>query len=432
MSMPAGLDAWLQHLEALRPEHIELGLGRTRRVAEAAGLLSPDSVVITVAGTNGKGSVCAMLDSILRAAGYRVGLYTSPHLLHFQERIRLDGANIGDDALCAAFAAIESARGETPLTYFEFTTLAAMAAFRSAGVEVVILEVGLGGRLDAVNVFDADCALVTSVDLDHQDWLGDSREAIGREKAGIYRAGRPAICADPHPPQSLLQQAAELGADLWLAGRDYTLEADRQQWSYRGRDWQRAGLPWPALRGSYQLANAGAALAVLEALGTRLPVAMGDIRHGLLEVQWPGRFQIIPGRPVVILDVAHNPHGARALRAALENQGFFENTWAVVGMLADKDSGGVFKALEGVVTQWAVCGLSGPRGLDAEALAMRLQASGSPAAAQPYATPEAAFRAVYGAAGENDRIVVLGSFLTVAAVLALVEDGAYRNLRHGH
>lgn len=427
MTAGKSLSQWLEHLELLRPEHIELGLERSRQVAARAGLLQPTCPIITVAGTNGKGSVCAMLASILHCAGYKVGLYTSPHLVRFEERIRIDGQMIVDARLCEAFAAIEAARADTPLTYFEFTTLAAVAAFQAAEVDVMVLEVGLGGRLDAVNVFDADCAVVTSIDLDHQAFLGSTREAIAREKAGVYRGGRPAICADPAPPATLIDYAQAIGADLWLIGRDFGYQFEPQQWSYWGREWRRASLAWPALRGQYQLQNASCALAVLESLQERLPVAMSDVRRGLLEVEWPGRFQVLPGRPTVILDVAHNPHAARALRSALDSMGYFPRTHAVLGMLADKDIDGVLQALAGVIDHWYLASLDGPRATRAEQLAQLLQPHAGQAGVSCHGDVMQAFAHAYKQAADNDRIVVFGSFYTVSAVLA--QTGDYRKLR---
>lgn len=431
-SMLRTVEEWLGHLESLRPELIELGLDRTRRVAESMGLLSHFCPTITVAGTNGKGSVCAMLTSILRTAGYKVGVYTSPHLLQFQERIQIDGELIDDADLCAAFSAVEVARGETPLTYFEFSTLAAVYAFRQAAVDVMVLEVGLGGRLDAVNVFDSDCAVVTSIDLDHQSFLGDTREAIGFEKAGVFRAGCPAICADNNPPQSLIDHAQTLSADLWLIGRDFGFQFEPQQWSYWGKQWRRASLAWPALRGHYQLQNASTALAVLEVLQQQLPVAMSDVRRGLLEVEWPGRFQVLAGRPTVILDVAHNPHAAGALRQALDTMGYFPHTHAVVGMLTDKDMQGVLACLGDAIDHWHLASLDGPRGASAQQLQEALPKNKRAAMSYvQYASPDAAFAQAYKQAADNDRIIVFGSFYTVSAVLAQTRSTDYRNLRDG-
>jgi len=261
--------------------------------------------VIIVGGTNGKGSTCAMLECILLCSGYRVGLYTSPHLLAYNERVRIDGRPASDEMLCASFAEVEAARGDTPLTYFEFGTLAAWQAFAAAGVEAIILEVGLGGRLDAVNVFDADCAVVTAVDLDHMDYLGVTREKIGFEKAGIFRSGRPAIVGDAQPPQSLLEHSRGIGADLQVLDRNFGYLAEQGQWTFWSRRGRRGGLAHPALRGAIQLANASSAIAALEAMAERLPVSMQDIRRGLAEVTLPGRFQVLPGRPLQALPPNH-------------------------------------------------------------------------------------------------------------------------------
>ncbi len=286
--------------------------------------------VVTVAGTNGKGSTCAMLESILRCAGFRVGLYTSPHLVAYNERVRIDGNDATDAALIAAFDAVEDARVATrgtdgapvALTYFEFGTLAALWLFARANLDVLVLEVGLGGRLDAVNVVDPDVAVLTSVAIDHVDYLGPTREDIGREKAGIFRAGRPAVCADPAPPASVVAAAQASGAQLLVIGRDYGYVNEGRQWRFRGPRGERFGLPVPALRGAYQLANAATVLAVLDLLHARLPVSAGAVREGLLAVTLPGRFQVLPGRPVTVLDVAHNPHAARALADALADMGY--------------------------------------------------------------------------------------------------------------
>lgn len=419
----ASLQKWLAYLESLHPTAIELGLDRVRKVAQRLGF-SLDCVKIVVGGTNGKGSTCAMLEAMLLAAGYKVGLYTSPHLIDFNERVRLNGQLISDAALIEQFCAVEAARGDVSLTYFEFTTLAALRQFSQAGLDAVVLEVGLGGRLDAVNIVDADCAIVTSVDLDHTDWLGDTREKIGFEKAHIYRAGRPAICADPVPPQSLLDHAAAIGADLWLFGHDYNYSGDRQQWGYGGRNQRRNALAYPALRGANQLLNASAALAALESLRDRLPVPQQAVRLGLSQATLPGRFQILPGQPTVILDVGHNPHAAAVLAQNLDNMGFHPYTYAVFGMLSDKDVAGVVAKLGARIDHWYCTSLPGPRGGSGEGLAERVRpalpavSAGSDAPTiSAYPDPVAAYAAARAKAGEGDRIVVFGSFVTVAAVL---------------
>ena len=410
------LDDWLARIERLHHRAIDMSLDRVRAVAGRLGI-GFGCPVFTVGGTNGKGSTCAMLEGILRAAGYRTGLYTSPHLLRFNERARLGGELAGDEALIEQFEAVERSRGETTLTYFEFTTLAILRLFMTARLDAVVLEVGLGGRLDATNLVDADCAVVTSVDLDHMDYLGPTREHIGYEKAHIYRRGRPAICADPQPPQSLLDVARDLGADLWLFGRDFNYQGDRQQWAYGGRGLRRAGLPYPALRGANQLLNACGALAALEALGQRLPVSQQAVRQGLLNVQLAGRFQVLPGRPAVILDVAHNPHAAAVLAQNLDNMGFYPRTLAVLGMLRDKDAAGVIDRVADRIDHWYVGGTAGPRGLSGQALAGIVRARRPSAALDAFDDVGAAFDAAHRAAAADDRIVAFGSFLTVADVM---------------
>jgi dihydrofolate synthase/folylpolyglutamate synthase len=297
MSMlPTTLSDWLALLESRHAEtHIDMGLERVRTVKERIALAFACPVIM-VAGTNGKGSTCAMLESILLRAGYRVGLYIKPHFLDFNERARINGAMATDEQLIASFTVVEEKRGDIDLTYFEFTTLAIMHLLSTTQIDVAILEVGLGGRLDAVNVIDADVAIVTSVDIDHTDYLGDTREKIGFEKAGIFRAGKAAICSDPVPPQSLLDHAAAIGADLWLLGRDFNYAGDQQQWGYGGRSQRRNSLAYPALRGANQLLNASAALAALEVLRLTLPVGAQEVRTGLALVELPGRFQVLPGQ----------------------------------------------------------------------------------------------------------------------------------------
>ncbi|MCK6383726.1 MAG: bifunctional tetrahydrofolate synthase/dihydrofolate synthase [Rhodocyclaceae bacterium] len=411
---------WLAHIERLHAQPIALGLERVCAVKRTLGA-EQTVPVITVGGTNGKGSTCAMLERILRSAGYRVGLYTSPHLLDYNERVRIDGRPSSDGVLCDAFARVDAARGDLPLTYFEFGTLAAWQAFAAAGVEAIVLEVGLGGRLDAVNAFDADCAIVTSVDLDHMDYLGATKEAIGFEKAGIFRPGRPAIVGDARPPASLLAHAQAIGAELLVQGRDFGHLAGEGQWTFWSRRGRRGGLAHPALRGAVQLANASTALAALESLAGRLPVSMQDIRRGLIEVELPGRFQVLPGRPAVVLDVAHNPQAAGVLADNLGSMAFHPETWAVFGMLADKDIAGVVERVRGRVDHWLVSGLPGPRGMSAEAMARRLEKLGLHIAGR-FDGPADAYRAAKERVGENDRITVFGSFLTVSGVLQAIGD----------
>ena len=428
MSLPrpdasTSLDDWLRYLEGLHAKAIDLGLERVSEVARRLDI-QLDAVKFVVGGTNGKGSTCAMLEAMLLAAGYKVGLYTSPHLIHFNERVRINGELVTDQMLVEQFHVIETARGEISLSYFEYTTLAALRLFAQSRLDAVVLEVGLGGRLDAVNIVDADCAIITSVDLDHMDYLGDTREAIGFEKAHIYRAGRPAICSDPVPPQSVPDYAAQIGADLWLFGRDFNYSGDRQQWAYGGRSQRRAALAYPALRGANQLLNASAALAALESVRDRLSVPQQAVRLGLAQASLPGRFQILPGQPLVILDVAHNPHAAAVLAQNLDNMGFHPYTYAVFGMLSDKDIAGVVAKMGSRIDHWYCAGLPGPRGVAGEALAEQVRASlpaapagGEAPGVQACSDPAAAFAAARESAGENDRIVVFGSFLTVSAVL---------------
>ncbi len=416
MQRLTSLDAWLARLERLHPSTIDLGLDRVRRVKDALGLV-PDFPLIVVGGTNGKGSTCAYLATILDAAGYKTGLYTSPHLLRYNERVRVAGREASDAELIAAFERVDAARGDVSLTYFEFGTLGAMARFIDAGIDVAVLEVGLGGRLDAVNVFDADVAVVTSVDLDHMDYLGDSREKIGFEKAGIYRTGRPAVCVDPVPPLSLLEHARRIGADLRCVDQDFSAQREDDHWTYRSLATCWADLPLPAMAGACQLRNASGALAALDAIQDRLPVDEAAIRRGLADTRVPGRFQHIAQAPAVILDVAHNPEAARALAATLHDQPVGGRTLAVVGMLADKDAAGVFAALRDEIDAWWTCTPASPRAQDAKALAAELrgQVGEVPIHVQPDVAR--ALTEARSAAREDDRILVFGSFYTVAAVL---------------
>jgi dihydrofolate synthase / folylpolyglutamate synthase len=429
MSTSPTLDAWLTHLETAHPVGIDMGLHRIRQVKEALQLKF-DCPIITVGGTNGKGSTCAILETILLKAGYHVGCHTSPHLLSFNERARIDGQQASDADLLPHFEAVEAARLSLPqpvsLTYFEFTTLAIMRLFASRGLDAVIFEVGLGGRLDAVNVLDTDCAVVTSIDIDHTEYLGDTREKIAFEKAGIFRPGKPAICADPLAPQSLIDHAEAIGADLWLFGRDFRYEgqtaSERQQWNYVGRTQRRSALAYPALRGANQLINTSAALAALEALRDRVPVSAQDIRLGLANVELPGRFQVLPGKPAVILDVGHNPHAAAVLAQNLGSMGYFPYTYAVFGAMRDKDIAGVIQHLKGEIDHWCVTDLPGQRAASAQQLEAVLReagvADGPDSSVTRHESPAAAFQDALKRASENDRIVVFGSFVTVAGVMA--------------
>ncbi|WP_245715524.1 bifunctional tetrahydrofolate synthase/dihydrofolate synthase [Propionivibrio dicarboxylicus] len=417
------LNDWLTHLESLHPKGqagIELGLERVARV-KAELRQRQHCPVIVVGGTNGKGSTCATLEAIYRAAGVRTACYSSPHLLAYNERVRVDGVPVSDADLVLAFARVEAARqaaGGIALTYFEFGTLAAWEVFAAQGVGVAILEVGLGGRLDAVNVYDADCAVVTGVALDHTDWLGTTREAIGFEKAGIYRAGRPALCADPAPPESLCAHAASIGADLRLIGRDFTATADGSTWTFVSGDTRWEKLPLPALRGACQLRNAAGALTAVTCLQSRLPVTRAAVETGLRAVRLTGRFDIIGEHPRVIVDVAHNPQATAGLAENLDALPCAGKTLAVVGMLADKDIAGALANLTGRVDVWLVAGLDVPRGAPADAVQRVVAGLGGNV--ETFDSPTAAFARAVGLAGENDRIAAFGSFHTVAAVLRAV------------
>ncbi|MCG2594250.1 bifunctional tetrahydrofolate synthase/dihydrofolate synthase [Ramlibacter sp. XY19] len=412
------LEEWLAHCERLHPKTIDMGLERVRAVLERMNLRF-DCPVITVAGTNGKGSTCAMTEAICLQAGWRTGVYTSPHLVHFEERCRIAGEIVKEADLLPHFERVEAARQDTSLTYFEFTTLAILGLMAASNLDVAILEVGLGGRLDAVNAIDTDCAIITSIDLDHTELLGPDRESIGREKAGILRAGKPAIVSDPIPPHSVLQYADALGADLWLLGRDYNFSGDKQQWAWAGRGRRYAGLAYPALRGANQLINASGVLAALQTLRQRIPVTAQAVRNGLAMVELPGRFQIVPGQPTLVLDVAHNPHSVAALTANLDAMGFYPTTHAVFGAMADKDLAPMFAKIGPLVDRWYFTDLPTPRAASAKDLQARWQATPGrrEVPSSTHASPQAALQAAVELADPADRILVFGSFFTVGGVL---------------
>ena len=420
------LDDWLTYLETAHPVGIDMGLARINQVKESLGLRF-SCPVITVGGTNGKGSTCAFLESVLLAAGYKVACHTSPHLLRFHERARIHGREATDAELLQSFNRVEQARcrieNAPTLTYFEFTTLAIMDLFANAGIDVAILEVGMGGRLDAVNIVDADCAIVTSIDLDHMAYLGNTREAIAFEKAGIFRKNASAICGDPVPPQSLIDHAKALGTDLWLIGKDFGFEGDQQQWGWSGRGKRFSGLAYPALRGANQLLNASAVIAALMALHDRLPVSAQDIRNGFALVELPGRFQVLPGKPSIVLDVAHNPHAAATLAQSLDKMGYHPYTYAVFGAMADKDIEGVLKPMTDLVDYWYCTDLPIARAAKASDLAKQIQLRGKEA--EVFAQAGAAYQMALDKAGEGDRIVVFGSFYTVAGVMAYRNNQAH-------
>lgn len=416
---------WLAWQETLHPAKIDLGLERVRAVLRRMGLEYPSYALITVGGTNGKGSCVAMLEAILNSAGYRVGSYTSPHLLRYNERVRVDCAMAGDAALCEAFARVDEARRDITLTYFEFGTLAALDIFARAGLDIAILEVGMGGRLDAVNVLDADVAVVTTVDIDHSAWLGADREQIGGEKAGIFRAGRPAVYGDASPPSSVVAHAHRLDAPLYCFGRDFGYEREAAAWSWRGMGRRRHALPLPRLRGPYQLKNAATVVTALELLKSRLPVGQQAIRLGLSSVDLPGRLQLLDDRGLRICDVAHNPQAAAALAEGLRTLPCAGATHAVVAMLADKDMAGVVRAMAETVNVWHVAGLACERGATALQLAHHVRKLAEGSAIHEYAAISAALAGAADAAGSADRIVVFGSFYTVAAALQ-AENDAWR------
>ena len=410
------LEAWLAHCERMHPVSMDLSLERTVRVRQRLGLTF-NVPVVTVAGTNGKGSTCAMLESVALAAGWRVGTYQKPELVNFEERCRVGGRPVAAAALLPHFEAVDAARGDITLTKFEFTTLAIARLLSSTPLDLVILEVGLGGRYDAVNAIDTDCAVITSIDLDHTEYLGPDRESIGLEKAQIMRRGRPAIVSDPLPPSSLVAHAEAVGADLWLVGRDFSHSGDRQQWSWQGRDRRYNGLAYPSLRGANQLLNASGALAVFEALRERLPVSAQAVRQGLATIELPGRFQIVPGEPTLVLDVAHNPHAVAALALNLDQMGFYPRTHAVFGAMRDKDLAGVIARVAPLIDAWYCTDLPLPRAASAAHLARHIRELRPGAATSTHVDPSTALAAALEAADPADRILVFGSFLTVGGVL---------------
>ncbi len=423
------LQEWLAYCEQLHPVAIDLGLERVRAVADRLDLRFA-CPVITVAGTNGKGSTCAMLEAILLQAGYRTGVYTSPHLVHFEERCRVMGESVQAPALAEAFAAVEVAREGVSLTYFEFSTLAIFKLLSGLELDAVVLEVGLGGRLDAVNIVDPDCAVITSIDLDHTALLGPDRESIGREKAGIMRTGCPVVVSDPMPPQSVVDHAVAIGADLWRFGRDFNFSGDKQQWSWAGRGRRYSGMAYPALRGANQLVNASGVLAALESLRSQLPVTAQAIRNGLAMVTLPGRFQIVPGEPVLVLDVAHNPHSVAALAENLDAMGYYPSTHAVFGAMADKDLDAMLRRIGPLVDHWYLCDLPLPRAAKAVDLVAPCQAASHRPAVpvEVHDDPQSALQAAVRRSDPTDRIVVFGSFYTVGGVL---QDGVPRlSARH--
>ncbi|MFK8258069.1 bifunctional tetrahydrofolate synthase/dihydrofolate synthase [Erwinia sp. AnSW2-5] len=403
------LASWLYYLEHLHAQAIELGLDRIRRVASSLDLLTPAPVVFTVAGTNGKGTTCRTLETVLMAAGYRVGVFSSPHLVRYTERVRIQGEELAESAHTASFAAIEAGRGDTTLTYFEYGTLSALWLFAEAKLDVVILEVGLGGRLDATNIVDADVAVVTSIALDHTDWLGPDRESIGREKAGVFRPGKPAVVGEPDMPHTIADVAAEKGAQLLQRDRDWSYSVTNDSWSFRDAHGTVEQLPLPQV----PLPNAATALAALRA--SPLNVDEAVIRRSLHLAMLPGRFQTVAESPRVILDVAHNPHAAGYLAGRLAEVPRNGKVHAVVGMLHDKDIKGTLACLAPQVDYWYCAPLDGPRGATAEQLMAHL------ADAQAFGSVELAWRQALQQATEQDIVLVCGSFHTVAQVMETME-----------
>ena len=416
MRPPATLEDWLRRLETLHPKKIDLGLERSRQVLARLSLREPPYCKIAVGGTNGKGSCVALLESIYLAGGYSVGAFTSPHLWRFNERIRVDGAPAEDAAIVDLFQCIDRVRGEISLSYFEFSTLAALLHFTRARVDVALLEVGLGGRLDAVNAVDAEASMIVSIDLDHQAWLGTTRETVGHEKAGIMRRGRPAVVADRDPPESLLVHAAETGAELVRLGADFDFEVQDEGWLYRGRNGVMYGLPRPSFGDREQISNAAGCLALVEALAEELPFDRAALPGGLSGARLVGRMeQREIGGVRWVFDVAHNAAAAAALAAALRRRPVSGRTLAVVAMMEDKDHKGVFSPLRSVVDQWLVTHAGGERGARPEALIAVLGAGSAASACSDAAA--ACERARRGAA-PGDRVVVFGSFYLVGPAMS--------------
>jgi dihydrofolate synthase / folylpolyglutamate synthase len=417
-SKPTSLAQWLSYIEALHPKSIAMGLERVEVVASRLQL-SAIPPVISIAGTNGKGSTCAMLESIYLKAGYRVGAYVSPHLVRYNERVRIGQQEISDEDLCQAFAAVEAARGEVVLTYFEMGTLAAMWHFVKSNLDVVILEVGMGGRLDAVNVFEPTCSIVTSIDLDHMDYLGDTREKIGAEKAGVYRAAKLAICGDDNPPNSVIDYANEVGADLHLINRDFRVIKLSTGWKFIAGDHVLL-LPLLALQGDFQLKNAACAICAVLNLNNQLPVPLDSIGEALKTVTLLGRFYTLSENPEVIVDVAHNPQAAKSLAQNLEENPCAGRTLGVFAMLADKDIAQVINVLSSNISIWYLADTHNPRGAKAKDLQFYLQSQTEDGTAKCFDSVASALRSACIEVGKNDRIIVFGSFYTVADAIEVL------------
>jgi len=414
----SSLKEWLSWQESLHPVEIDLGLDRIARVWRRMAVGSPAFTVITISGTNGKGSCVAMLDAIYRAAGYKVGTYTSPHIKQYNERISINGAMVSDDALCEAFDLVDCSRADTSLTYFEFGTLAAFAIFQRLDLDIVILEVGLGGRLDAVNVWDADIAVISSIGLDHQSWLGNTRELIALEKAGIARSGHPTICGDPNPPHTLMDYLTQIGSPLYLTNREFQFSKTNQQsWLWQSDSQRFSELPLPALRGDFQLQNAATVLMAVHLLEKSHPVTRADIQRGLTTVFVAGRFQVLPGRTTVILDVAHNEQGTQALAQTLSQWPCSGVTLAVFGVLQDKDVSGMINAIKDVVDQWFVADLDSPRAMASQDVEAILRQSGITQPIYRFPSVTLAKDSAIKHADAQDRVVAFGSFFVVSELL---------------
>lgn len=418
------LQQWLSYLEQLHPSEIELGLARIQTVAERMDVQRPASKVITVTGTNGKGSTCAFVAQLLMQQQLQVGVYSSPHFLHYNERIQINGEAVSDALICAAFVAVEQARQDISLTYFEFGTLAALWIFTQAKLDAVVLEVGLGGRLDAVNIIEPDIAVVTSIAVDHTDWLGDTRETVAFEKAGIFRAGKPAVCGDLLPPASLLEQAKNLGAPLVLRGRDFDLAVAQHAWHWRGINAKHEPIELqsiPLL--DLPIENAALALQVYALLD--MPWQPERIIESLQSTKLTGRLQVIKlpyknQQRTLILDVAHNPHAAEYLARWLENRAITGQRYAVFGALADKDVQGVITAITKQVADWAIAPLPSPRSYQTADLEQIFATNH--AYARSYESIVCALEAQLNKASEADEIVVFGSFFTVTQALEFLQQ----------
>jgi dihydrofolate synthase/folylpolyglutamate synthase len=421
--LPTDLAGWLTYIEELHPKSIAMGLDRVNLVRQRLNLKKLFPIII-VGGTNGKGSTCAMLERIYSAAGYRVGCYTSPHLLAYNERVRVGEHNASDEALSLAFAAVEAARHDTELTYFEFATLAAYLHFTKSSIDVAVLEIGLGGRLDAVNIFDPDCAVVTSIDLDHMDFLGCSRESIAYEKAGIFRKGITAICGEPNPPHTLVDHAEKIHADLKQVDQDFLFKAKTQSWTYSDAAGDISDLPLPALIGDFQLYNAASVLATLRAMKHLLPIDVNHINQGLTTVSLAGRFQKFvqesSHQRLVIFDVAHNPHAAIALAENLRKTPCIGRTVGIFAMLVDKDIAGVVDAVKEQIDVWHLAGINQNRGANSAQLHAIVKQRDPSADVHNFVDAMDAYRQACIDATINDRIVVFGSFFTVADVMRIL------------